>query len=65
MASTASDICGNCDRYAVGGKCKMTGLEVSAYSFPCFFYEPRGRPQERSLGRSTKAKTIDTSSMEI
>ncbi len=45
MASTASDICGNCDRYAVGGKCRMTGLEVSAYSFPCFFYEPR-RPQE-------------------
>ncbi len=41
MASTASDICGNCDRYACGGKCKMTGLEVSAYSFPCFFYEPR------------------------
>ena len=60
MASTASDICGNCDRYAVGGKCRMTGLEVSAYSFPCFFYEPR-RPQ----GAELWGKTIDTSSVEI
>ncbi|HPZ76303.1 MAG TPA: hypothetical protein PK409_08510 [Thermosynergistes sp.] len=60
MTSTASDICGNCLRYAPGGKCRMTGLDVSAYSFPCFFYEPR-KPQDAEFW----GKTIDTSSMEI
>jgi hypothetical protein len=53
MTSTASDICGNCLRYAPGGKCKMTGLEVSAYSFPCFFYELK-EPKESTLARSNR-----------
>lgn len=53
MMSTASDICGNCLRYAAGGKCRMTGLEVSAYSFPCFFYEPLSH-KEPTIARSTR-----------